>query len=481
MSPGRNDPCYCGSGKKYKKCCLSKDERAGVKNSAEPDEIPAAAQSGKGREAQKHELDPLVEAWQARWHEFRAADYENQIALFLRTLDDPELMDAEMAFEMLNEVFRASAERGERDRFDELVRRLQECRPDVYIKEKSFFLKWRITNALVAGCPEEVSNLTIELAPLASKDIDIFNRVEERISYHGHLTTLVEAMRLAWPGVRLSSEIVPWGIDEFCTRAVTYEMLHYAGSSSEPDPENPTLAERVEFFSQIESKQVAAYLEHITAWPGRMWTMSDFQFAPSHDQWENDEGDAEETESDQPGVSLNFYLLTVQFLGYLRRFEGVPYTKGELGRRDLHRYLLERLDGKLEYKESMMASMQRELDHQQGRRRQPIRKFKSYEHALVPDAERLEHYLAGLLGMTNQLYHRAAALFEIIPPWLRFLEARRLIDAEIRVQALAGLEPLADKLSRVLDGYADDPSPLRAIQGWREDARKAVPGLRKVD
>jgi Tfp pilus assembly protein PilF len=24
--PGRNDPCHCGSGKKYKKCCQSKDE-----------------------------------------------------------------------------------------------------------------------------------------------------------------------------------------------------------------------------------------------------------------------------------------------------------------------------------------------------------------------------------------------------------------------------------------------------------------------
>ena len=23
---GRNDPCPCGSGKKYKKCCLAKDE-----------------------------------------------------------------------------------------------------------------------------------------------------------------------------------------------------------------------------------------------------------------------------------------------------------------------------------------------------------------------------------------------------------------------------------------------------------------------
>ena len=26
MKVGRNEPCPCGSGKKYKKCCLAKDE-----------------------------------------------------------------------------------------------------------------------------------------------------------------------------------------------------------------------------------------------------------------------------------------------------------------------------------------------------------------------------------------------------------------------------------------------------------------------
>src|ERR1041385_5250232 len=26
MAIGRNDPCPCGSGKKYKKCCLARDE-----------------------------------------------------------------------------------------------------------------------------------------------------------------------------------------------------------------------------------------------------------------------------------------------------------------------------------------------------------------------------------------------------------------------------------------------------------------------
>jgi SEC-C motif len=25
---GRNDPCHCGSGRKYKQCCLAKDEKA---------------------------------------------------------------------------------------------------------------------------------------------------------------------------------------------------------------------------------------------------------------------------------------------------------------------------------------------------------------------------------------------------------------------------------------------------------------------
>lgn len=28
VRPGRNEPCFCGSGKKYKQCCLALDEAA---------------------------------------------------------------------------------------------------------------------------------------------------------------------------------------------------------------------------------------------------------------------------------------------------------------------------------------------------------------------------------------------------------------------------------------------------------------------
>ncbi len=44
-TPGRNDPCPCGSGKKYKHCCLSKDEAAARTERAVAAEKPAAEQA----------------------------------------------------------------------------------------------------------------------------------------------------------------------------------------------------------------------------------------------------------------------------------------------------------------------------------------------------------------------------------------------------------------------------------------------------
>jgi len=42
--PGRNDPCHCGSGSKYKKCCLETDEAARVAAAAA--QVAAAAAAG---------------------------------------------------------------------------------------------------------------------------------------------------------------------------------------------------------------------------------------------------------------------------------------------------------------------------------------------------------------------------------------------------------------------------------------------------
>lgn len=52
---GRNDPCHCGSGKKYKRCCLEKDEAA----------VSAAAQARQAASVERARalLDALDESF----------------------------------------------------------------------------------------------------------------------------------------------------------------------------------------------------------------------------------------------------------------------------------------------------------------------------------------------------------------------------------------------------------------------------------
>ena len=60
--PGRNDRCPCGSGKKYKACCLAKDEAAAI----------AAAPKAQTKAMRRAARDAMRAAYEAE-----AADYED--------------------------------------------------------------------------------------------------------------------------------------------------------------------------------------------------------------------------------------------------------------------------------------------------------------------------------------------------------------------------------------------------------------------
>ena len=119
MKAGRNDPCPCGSGKKYKRCCLAKDRSRQAENRFEPAqprwdethediELAAAGSSGRAAEPVDAELaaatsadadgpgdderadepeaepDPLGEAREALWEgaSFKALVYASRDASF---------------------------------------------------------------------------------------------------------------------------------------------------------------------------------------------------------------------------------------------------------------------------------------------------------------------------------------------------------------------------------------------------------------
>ena len=60
---GRNDLCPCGSGKKYKKCCLASDEAAArAARPAQPAAVPERRPSLASYVQEHDELDELTEA-----------------------------------------------------------------------------------------------------------------------------------------------------------------------------------------------------------------------------------------------------------------------------------------------------------------------------------------------------------------------------------------------------------------------------------
>jgi len=73
--PGRNDPCPCGSGKKYKACCLTKDEAAERDGLAEAQAARDARAAAKRQEARE-----LKAAFAARLSGADEADvYEDEL------------------------------------------------------------------------------------------------------------------------------------------------------------------------------------------------------------------------------------------------------------------------------------------------------------------------------------------------------------------------------------------------------------------
>lgn len=105
MKPGRNDPCPCGSGKKYKKCC----------GDATAQKAPASPKPGLN----------ISQALQTAWQLFQSNQLQRAGAIYQQVLQiDPDNTDA------LNLLSGIASKLGKFDRATELLRRAVAIKPD---------------------------------------------------------------------------------------------------------------------------------------------------------------------------------------------------------------------------------------------------------------------------------------------------------------------------------------------------------------
>jgi SEC-C motif len=479
---GRNGSCPCGSGKKYKKCCLAKDQANSARHSSAASPPPSVAASPRADSLLKklemagrstaparatkapeppRPKDPVVERADRRWEEFESHADEGRIAIFIETLEDAELMTDSMAYEMLERLHADAMQRGDRSRYPELVGALRERRPEVYEQSAHYYLSTCVWDALAENRLKAADTVTRDLAARAGANIDIFNRVVEALAYHGQLKVLVEAYRIGLPSVKSTKDIMAWAVSSFMYAGADYEIFDYLEHTSSPDPADPALLDRVQFFVEEPGEDyLRDFISDLAGRSGREWRVEDFALRPSRKRARDEWGDDDGRESKDP-AAINLSRLLTEFVGSMRRQEGVPFPRGELVRQELYSYFSKRHHGKLDPQPSMFDQVMRP-DLKLPKPARPT-------HPLCPEPVTLDVFLGGLMGIFNGRHHTAAAVFQAIPAWLRFLESRRLIDAEVRRTVADELLPLHATLSKVWRDYPDDPTLDYDGRSWPAD------------
>ena len=144
---GRNDPCPCGSGQKYKRCCLPRDEAAAAERTRAREREDAATSAAMlapdeddGLDEASNRVIDLIDAGRLDEAEQAAQD------LLARY---PEVHDG------LERVAMVAVARGDRTRAAEYYRKAADfvhARPEWYDPEMEIYLRARATEF---GAPSE--------------------------------------------------------------------------------------------------------------------------------------------------------------------------------------------------------------------------------------------------------------------------------------------------------------------------------------
>lgn len=442
---GRNDPCHCGSGNKYKKCCLAKDEaesRAGREElralRAIFDDRPSCCYQ-KGSEDDlfdedfEDEISDDDHCITDFMSEFDRLEFDDKIKKFKTLIETKDELFPCVAFEFLDMLQSKADTASKREQVNGCIDLMRSTCNEVFLESAAYYANWFIANSLADGRCEGISSYFNDAAVVADSSIDVFVELIDTLAYHGQLAVLIEGMNRTWPLIRKSTSIMDWAVEEFTVMLgdfVTFDWLERAaaGRPAEFDELSDSMRE---FFPDLDIPGFREFLERINGETVTSWTMK--ELSPARKS------------------RGNLGLLSQEFLGYLRRREGVPFTKGRLACFELVDYLIERYDGELKGK---------------GTERKRGRKYTT-SHVLCPDADTLDRFLARKTSIFSRKPHRIAAILELVPAWLRFLESRGLLEDCRKEDILAELLSVRTTWDKILAKLSHDPETLSGIsKAW---------------
>lgn len=443
---GRNDPCPCGSGKKYKKCHLADDERAAAdarKAANKPQDNPPFIADAEDDELFGYDraVDEIDTELDELLHEVDFPDMLRSLSAFI---PHAELEGAYYAQGFFERVWIAAETLEDRDAYRGLLNRLGRENPELFA-EIGGQLIWDILKQTVTdGRQGSLEPLFIAFAALASRDLLLFMSLADGMAYFGFLDSLVKGMRTGWPYVRDSKHLSPASKERFARRAINYEVFSAVEASIRIDAAG--LGARIRNFEAWEDWEIEKCFELMSS--NQSEELRKEHFSASS-------GEIRRNPELQAAFLDKLNSLTHVFRGFLRKEMEVPWTQADLASGEILD-LLSR-----EWDDPFMEGQDEDQGEDEDEGEESADENENLIRNLCPDSDILNDYFFEKFYEMDMQDFRACALWANLSYWLEMLVRLGLLDHAAGRDIWTSWQPA---LEAVNGKFKDMPAPPSAAQ-----------------
>jgi hypothetical protein len=325
--PGRNDPCTCGSGKKYKKCCMNKEEPPEPLGLRPPPPVPAYA-APVGRHETDYLKDRKTDQKPPRtefddWYDVYEAgspDHKMEMIRDLLSQDRPAEYFKDNDFGGILLDLHGEFPKGEEGKWISLIEHIHDARPDVFNLDIENWVNELAYHYVASGRLAVVNDLVEELVARALPPTALTFELLDVL----HLAGLHQAARMLVTDAvtRIDqADLFEWAADELVTTATFFPFHDLVEAGCTDD----RLVRLKEELAALESTPAPDRLDQLIAHRSgradRQFTWDDF-------------------ESENDPESFNLVLLSLDFGRWLTTERGMPPITAEAMRRFLAECLL---------------------------------------------------------------------------------------------------------------------------------------------
>ena len=448
----RNDPCHCGSGKKYKRCCLPKEQEQ------HHQQVIKERQEHLEQEADHYDEDPQEEYYEDDtnfdvdkenndehdpyedrkfWNEFETKDYAQRVDILLEKLDDEEWLHPDVVFDILDGIYVKAMASRDYSKFLNALETFRARYPDMYDENAFYYLTWEIQSAVIEKNWEMVTSKMIKMSQIADKDIDLYESTIDALKYYGQTSILVQAWKTAWPTVENSQDILPFAIEQFKDDLINCLIFQHLEQENTNMDE---LLEKISCYAEVEKDGLTSFIKQLTQENQQQWSIQDFRFSKSKKK------SKKEKEKINTQAKQNLNKLCIEFLRYLHNEKHVPYLKADMACKGMKAYIVDCQSGK--FKNPPHSTQQ--------------------ENILCPNAKTMDAFLVRYLEMFVFQPYVAATIVELLPQWLLFLKKKDLLDERLLQQTMTSCNKLKNNLIDILRKQLSDTTVEEQIlEAWQ--------------